>query len=300
MKKIIIMLAAAVMMLPLVSCDKQDKPDPQKEVVMEPAATSDVAQIISFEDAPGENPVYLDLKKDIKYEVLSIEITEGGRYIMRRMPVITDASSIPATKAGGAIEIVVGKLAFIDGKLVCTGELEAVIDFKGGSVTLTIQGGSPKDYPAKFIKGSTGSSTKGVNAARTWGVENSIVNISGSGVSVQAGFKGCDFHEIAQFAKKGGANIDPAKVEGYNISEIIFTGGTTVAISFTGGATFYGTYKLNGNNISCDITSGADDIVGHSASGTLTFPADKKAVLSLSTTVKGYSASVEFELKQIN
>lgn len=300
MKKIIIMLAAAVMMLPIVSCDKQDKPDPQKEVVMEPAATADVAQIISFEDAPGENPVYLDLKKDIKYEVLSIEITEGGRYIMRRMPVITESSSVSATKAGDAIEIVVGKLAFIDGKLVCTGSFVATIEIKTGIATISVEGGSAKSYAAAVTKPAGSGSTQNTNASRTWGVASSIINISGGGIGVQTGFKGCDFHEIAQFAKNAGANLDPEKVAGYSITEIIFTRQKTFSISFSGGATFYGTYQLNGENVSCSITSGASDIVGQSASGTLTFPAKGKAVLSLSTTVKNYSASVEFEMNEIN
>lgn len=299
MKKIIIMLAAAVMMLPLASCNKQDQPAP-KEVVMEPAATTEVAQIISFEDAPGENPVYLDLKKDIKYEVLSIEITEGSRYIMRRKPVITESNSVSATKAGGAIEIVVGKLAFIDGKLVCTGSFVATIEIKTGIATISVEGGSAKSYAAAVTKPAGSGSTQNTNASRTWGVASSIINISGGGIGVQTGFKGCDFHEIAQFAKNAGANLDPEKVAGYSITEIIFTRQKTFSISFSGGATFYGTYQLNGENVSCSITSGASDIVGQSASGTLTFPAKGKAVLSLSTTVKNYSASVEFEMNEID
>lgn len=299
MKKIIIMLAAAVMMLPLASCNKQDQPAP-KEVVMEPAATTEVAQIISFEDAPGENPVYLDLKKDIKYEVLSIEITEGSRYIMRRKPVITESNSVSATKAGGAIEIVVGKLAFIDGKLVCTGSFVATIEIKTGIATISVEGGSAKSYAAAVTKPAGSGSTQNTNASRTWGVASSIINISGGGIGVQTGFKGCDFHEIAQFAKNAGANLDPEKVAGYSITEIIFTRQKTFSISFSGGATFYGTYQLNRENVSCSITSGASDIVGQSASGTLTFPAKGKAVLSLSTTVKNYSASVEFEMNEID
>ena len=171
------------MMLPLASCNKQDQPD-QKEVVMEPAATTEVAQIISFEDAPGENPVYLDLKKDIKYEVLSIEITEGSRYIMRRKPVITESNSVSATKAGGAIEIVVGKLAFIDGKLVCTGSFVATIEIKTGIATISVEGGSAKSYAAAVTKPADSGSTQSTNASRTWEVASSIINISGGGIGV--------------------------------------------------------------------------------------------------------------------
>ena len=299
MKKLIILFAAAAMMLPLASCKKQDQPAP-KEVVMEPAATAEVAQIISFEDAPGENPIYLDLKKKVNYEVLSIEITEGSRCIVRRRPIITESSSIPATKAGGAIEIVVGNLAFIGGKLVCTGSFVATIEIKNGIATISFEGGSAKNYAAAVTKPAPSGSTQNTNASRTWEVASSIINISGGGIGVQTGFKGCDFHEIAQFAKNSGASLDPEKVAGYSITEIIFTQQKTFSISFSGGYTFYGTYQLNGENVSCSITSGALDIVGQSASGTLTFPAKGKAVLSLSTSVKNYSASVEFEMNEID
>ena len=60
MKRILFILAAAVMILPLSSssCKKQD--NPTEDVAMEPAKTADVAKVISFELVSGATPRYLN------------------------------------------------------------------------------------------------------------------------------------------------------------------------------------------------------------------------------------------------
>ena len=86
MKKLVILFAAAVMMLPLaISCKKVDQPT--TDVVMEPAATADVAKVVSFENLPmAQRPTYVTAGST--YEIVSVEFTEGSRYIMRRRPVL--------------------------------------------------------------------------------------------------------------------------------------------------------------------------------------------------------------------
>ncbi|MBR5670469.1 MAG: hypothetical protein IKX11_01275 [Bacteroidales bacterium] len=135
-----------------------------------------------------------------------------------------------------------------------------------------------------------------VNANRTWIVDNTYIKITG-GVNAEAGFKGCDFQEIAQFLKDNGAKIDPSKVAGYKISEMEFTGSGSMNIAFSATSSFYGSYTLSGENITYSfVVINNNDILAASASGKLTFPANKKAELILNTTIGGYNGTVQFSM----
>ena len=305
MKKFLFLLAAAVLVLPIASCDKEEKPGTDtKVVVMEPAATTEVAQIIDFENALGENPIYI--KDDKTYEILSLEFTEDSRYILRRRPVIENAtgdidegSFIPHTKSLTIDEIIIGKFKNVNGKLECQGEFEATIEPKADGATITAKGVKTQNVSAK-IKKAGKNSTEGTNASRTWEVQSCMISVSGKGVNVTAGFNTGDFEEIAKLLELKGVSVSPATLAGYKVKEVIFTGGNTMAITFTGADPFCGTYSLKGDNISYTLTSGGNEIIGTNASGTLTFPKNKEAELTLSLSIKGYSGTIAMQMKQAN
>ena len=70
-------------------------------------------------------------------------------------------------------------------------------------------------------------------------------------------------------------------------------------IQFSNGESFYGSYSLSGENISYNFTVIANkDIINGSASGTLTYPADKKAELVLNTSIDGYNGTIQFNMSQ--
>lgn len=135
-------------------------------------------------------------------------------------------------------------------------------------------------------------------ALRTWTVDFCILEISGNGISLMAGFKGCDIEEIARMAEKNGAKIDFSKIAGYKMSEISLYDNDVLAITFENKEVFYGKYTLNGKNIVYTFTSGGKDLQGKTASGTLTYPAAKEAVLTLKTTINEYSGSIELDMTE--
>jgi len=55
---------------------------------------------------------------------------------------------------------------------------------------------------------------------------------------------------------------------------------------------------LNGEKISYKLTVGSNDLMSASADGTLIFPKDKEAILTLNTSLKGYKGSIEFTMKE--
>ena len=299
MKRILFILAAAALVLPLSSssCQKQDVPTPQ-DVVMEPAKTADVAKVISFELVSGATPRYLN-NEGKEYDVLSIEFTEGSRYILRRRPVITSSSATKALTISN-VEVISGKFTLSCTKYLCHGDFEATVEPKGSDSAVISVNGKTQTAAAQVTATPQTTNSNKTNANRTWKVDNSIISISGQGISLEMGFKGCDLYEVARYAYENGAKVDPSKLSGYSITEIMFTGNNTMTISFTGQPSFYGEYTLNGNNISYRLTVGSNELLQTTANGTLTFPTDGKAILRLNSSLKGYSGSIEFALTEVD
>ena len=296
MKRILFILAAAAMILPLSSssCKKQD--NPTEDVVMKPAKTADVAKVVSFELVSGATPRYIS-KEGKEYDVLSIEFTEDSRYILRRRPVLT-ASSV--TKAESGVEVVTGKFTESGGKYTCQGEFEATVEPKGSDSAVISVNGKTQTAAAQVTATPQTTNSNKTNASRTWKVDNSIISISGTGINLEMGFKGCDLYEVARYAYENGAKVDPSKLAGYAITELMFTGNNTMTISFSGQSSFYGEYTLNGNNITYRLTVGSNELLQTTANGTITFPTDGKATLRLNSSLKGYSGAIEFALTEVN
>lgn len=290
MKKILVLFAAAAMVLPLaIACEPENKPT--KEVVMKAGPTAEDAQLINLTTA--QKPTLQ--RNGETLEIQSIELTEGNRYILVCEPLLV--SSQVSTKAG-RIEVLIDRFnELTDGgkKFRLQGKYNADIQFQGKKLRVT-KDGKTDEYDADS-KPSTTSTTAATNAARTWKVDDCFLKITGK-LNIESGFKGCDLQEIAKFLQSNNVKIDPSQFAGYKLETMSFTGAGTIAFAFSSAA-FYGSYKLNGENISYSFTAiSKSDIINASASGTLTFPADKKAVLQVSTTIDGYSGYIEFNLSQ--
>lgn len=293
MKKLFILLAAAALMLPLASCHKDPGKDKDQPVEMKPAATADVAKVVSFESAPAEKkPTYS--RGNVIYEMISIEFTEANRYILKGKPV--------ATKAGNSdVEILTGPYTEKNGTYQCTGDFSGTVTVSGNGSNKDVTvntGGEEQKTTGNVSAPSTGSSDK-TNASRTWKVVNCVVAVSGNGLSVNKGFTGCNMEEIAKYIKSNGGDINPDILAGYNVSEILFTGSNTVVISFTNAPDFGGSYTLNGENFSMTLEVGGNDLVNQKATGSLSFPADGKAEFSLMMSFKGYTGGIDFSLTEV-
>ena len=134
---------------------------------------------------------------------------------------------------------------------------------------------------------------------RTWTVDYCILNVSGGGISIMAGFKGCDIEEMAKMAERNGAEFDVSKVAGYKVTNIELYDNNVLAVNFENKDVFYGNLVINGKNITYTFISGGKDLKDVSASGTMTSPAPKNTVLILSATVKEYSGSIELNLIEV-
>lgn len=153
--------------------------------------------------------------------------------------------------------------------------------------------------------GGNGGNTEPVSpvanakVVRTWTVDYCILNVSGGGISIMAGFKGCDIEEMARMAERNGAEFDVSKVAGYKVTNIELYDNNVLAVNFENKEVFYGNLAIAGKNVTYTFISGGKDLKDVSASGTMTSPAPKNTVLILSATVKEYSGSIEFDLIEV-
>lgn len=153
--------------------------------------------------------------------------------------------------------------------------------------------------------GGNGGNSEPVNpvanakVVRTWTVDYCILNVSGGGISIMAGFKGCDIEEMARMAERNGAEFDVSKVAGYKVTNIELYDNNVLAVNFENKEVFYGNLAIAGKNVTYSFISGGKDLKDVSASGTMTSPAPKNTVLILSATVKEYSGSIEFNLIEV-
>ena len=153
--------------------------------------------------------------------------------------------------------------------------------------------------------GGNGGNTEPVSpvanakVVRTWTVDYCILNVSGGGISIMAGFKGCDIEEMARMAERNGAEFDVSKVAGYKVTNIELYDNKVLAVNFENKEVFYGNLAIAGKNVTYTFISGGKDLKDVSASGTMTSPAPKNTVLILSATVKEYSGSIEFNLIEV-
>jgi len=293
MKKLVMLVAAAAMILPLVSSCEKDKPEVEEDVVMEPAATADDAKLISFESNLDSAPI---LNNDDKtYKFISIEFTEDSRYILVRQ-LVAEAE----TKAWGSdISVLIGSFTKENSNTYSlSGDFSGKVEISSNNVTVIVNGESQTSNAniTDTVKGTQ----EQTNANRSWIVKSCIVKITGKGVSIEKSFSGCDFYEIGKYVKDNGVNYDPSKLSGYNIEEIIFTGQNTMILIFTQADDFYGTYTLSGKNIRYVLSMGGTDLMNASASGTLDFPSEGKAKLSLNVAFNNYSGTIEYDLRAKN
>lgn len=305
MKKYLILLAALALMLPVVSCKKDPKPNEEEPVEMKPAATADVAKKVSFASKPDDSkPVYA--VGDKKFKILSIEFTESARFVLLR-------ERAEGTKADNDVEVITGSYTENNGKYTCTsddaGQFNATVEAANNgssanvSITTTNSDGQQETTTTQGdVTPTTSGSTEQTNAARTWKVNNTLVHITGNGVSIEMGFNGCDFKAIAEYAASNGVkDLDPKKFQGYSVTSFIFTGNSTMTICLAGVSDLYGTYNLRGENFSYTVTAGGatNEFLNANASGTLIFPKDAQAELTVSQTFKGYTADVTFYLNEV-
>lgn len=298
-KQIAILSLALLALMPAVfSCNKQPSgSDTTQEIVMPDPATKAAAKTVEFK--AGNLPKYEDTQAS--YEVLSIEFTEGGRYIMKRR--------VTAVKSKvGDIEIIVGMYTESNGNYNMSGVGTVNVSTDNKTVEWKPSGDQNKDNQTTTeanVKKTTTTGTDESNLARTWRVENCKLTVTGNNVAIERGFSGLNLEEIAKYAAENGVSQLKNKLDrfvGYNVANILFTGDKTFCISFTGANAIEGAYNLNTSSkkFSYDFSSSDNSFFHGTGSGGYEFTGTTKAYVSMSLSLEGYNGTLEMNLAQAN
>lgn len=296
MKKFFIILAAAALLVPAVSsCNKDNTPKTAPSSIKAPA----LAEFQTKLEFSKEEGKALIVPKD-EVSITSIELTKSGKFIVEKKP-LEGKEFIEIGKYQVASKASVGSYT-LDG----IGTIKIEQDGASFKVTLSANG-ETSEAVATEVSNSNPSGAFAL-AFQDWKVNNTTINVSGSGIPAVSGtYQGCDIPKIAKDIKDKGISVDEriyAALDGFVIKSISLTEFNTFAISFTGKDPFVG--KVSGFNAADGTFNYKFDYYANN----LVVAADAKVALfwktaSLGLTIEGnvnynddktYKASVSFDL----
>lgn len=292
------LLFVALLSVLAFACNKPDNGGGSKDVVMPDPATKNVAKVVEFKT--NELPKYE--KSNVLYDVLSVEFTEGSRYIMK-----CRVTEVKSPKIGD-IEILVGGYTESNGSYNMNGVGTLNVSSDNKTVEWKPAGsenqGNQKTTEAS-VKKVTTNSPDASNISRTWKVDDCLVKVQGSDFSIKKTFTGLNLEEIAKYASENGVNQLKNKLDrfvGYNVSNVIFTGDNTLCIAFTGANGIEGSYNMNtaSKTFTYSFSDSSNSFFHGNGNGTYDFPADKKATVVMNVNLEGYSGSLEMNMSQVN
>ena len=312
MKKVSFFLLAASLLL-AAACNKEGG---QEEIVFPDPATKDVAVNIQFNkgeklkvtlpDRSNPNdPNSVKTGVMVETDVLSIDLTEGNRYVLY----IGDVE----TKAAGSQYAAVwtGHYTYAGGRYKMDGFGELSIEndseclFQPVSVRAGEWTGTRLPVTVTPIKAN---GTIALNLARNWKVNSTYIKIEGgkNSISVSRNYDGCDLSKIAGDLKAKGAPLsdeDVAELSKYNLKEITFIGNNKLVMNLQGPKSFYGNWYVSGTSFNWELNDG-NEIIANKVSGTVSFPGKGMALLVVSAglTAEGenYTGTVEFSLSPVS
>ena len=289
MKKFVFFTAIAAALLAVSSC--KEKPIDNPEVLPAPANASYAKKLIL---------------EDNDENIESIELTEGGRYIITLL--VDNPSNSAPTKAGGkSVKHLIGTYTVEGNTFTLKGWGSITID--ANILTIILENG--KTFKVGFTVGAQapGSNSNDfyTTIARSWKVDNSRVSVNADGQTVTVTKPGCDLPSVAAELANKGVKIDPSRAAGYVVKEVTFTKSKTFSVSFTGQPAFVGDFDLKADNTftyNFDGVSG-NDFFNASSNGSVNYVAeDQQLVLSVSAVIKNvdntktYSGSVTLYMSE--
>jgi len=261
-------------------------------------------------------------------EFLSIEFTEGGKYIITLIEV--------EAKKVGDLSYLTGTYETNDGTSYnLTGDTAS--DFTGTitvetsqenpeEVTVTVEGtttttvvdegtGEEKDVVVT-VSGTDESATEqetieetdlNVTLARTWKVDRVSIFADVNGATVSVTRNDCDLPALAkELNQKGKLGIEESKLDGFVVKDIIFTRAKTFAIEFSGQEPFVGEFELSPEGTFHYEFSGSvgNSVLSAKADGKVEWNAEDKQLEftikpELSGASKGYKGTVFFYLSEL-
>lgn len=288
MKKSLMWACLAALMLPLVSCNKNNEQQKAKTPAT-PAAFTQYAQKL----------VIKDKNNDLAIE--SIEFTEAGRYLI---------ASRVVTKANDPEELVYTSGTYqVNGNTYnLNGYGTVVVD--GSQITITPEGESPVTVEATAVPPMETTELT-TSICKVWKVDKVDMNISGGDIREGAAgvmVNGCNLYQIVnQLNSNYGLNVDPEPVKGMEVKCISITHQGTLIIEFTDAAQFQpfvADFELSGNAFEYEFTGNQEgnDIFNSHAKGSVNPKSDGSLWLEITATVesegKTYQGSVTFVMSE--
>lgn len=287
MKKLVYFTVIAAALLAASSC--QEKPIDQPEVLPAPANAANAKKLVLSDNA-------LNIK--------SIEFTEAGRYLIAFLEV-APVSSAPTKAAGDMLSYLTGSYTVSGNTYKLQGFGSVTID--GNGVTVNPDNGTQINTTFSDATQNPGSDIY-TTVARTWKVDNSRITVNADGKNVTVTKPGCDLPSVAAELVQKGVKINPDRVAGYTVKDVIFTKSKTFAVEFTGQNPFVGEFDLKADNtFSYDFEGNSgNDFFNASSNGSVNYVAEDNqlvfsvnAVLKNSDGSKTYSGTVTMYMSEV-
>lgn len=291
MKKLLMMAAALTV---LFACNKENN-STKNIPTLHPTPKADYAIML-------EIPNHSLLASEVK----TIEFTGEGNYMME-LPLKKGA---PAASVED-VEVVVGQFNATevdkDSKL---NVLYEIVDKEGCSVSFE-KPTKANEIQVTFTwngKTVTGIAnilspmvqtlfTMAIN--RQWSIEETDLNVEGSGVKFGKIYKGCDLQAIAGDLKEQGININASKLSGHTVKSVEFTWYGSLKIEFTGAPAYYGNFGSFSDNGGFSYTfhgeNAGDAIISGTSTGSVSFNNKQQPVLMLRSKVKDENNGKEYD-----
>ncbi|MBP3256389.1 MAG: hypothetical protein J6M23_00100 [Bacteroidales bacterium] len=218
--------------------------------------------------------------------IVSIELSESGLYVVGRATAGTDLDYSTGTYT------VQGKIYSLQGF--------GTLEFDNGkagdvSVKITTPGGGAQTVSATFRK-----ATESNPLYRTWTIEKTRVNIH-AWVNASADFPGCNFYDIAKFARDSGHDAPSDLAPDFAVKSLTFTGTNTVFLVYTDNTLDLCEFSLSGNTVSYSWDHDKVKFTFVSSKAQVEY-VDGKCLLSVDTKIQNSttSVSVTFVLTPLN
>ena len=308
MKRILYLIAAAALLMP-VACNPADKPDSGSDVKLPAPATREVAQKIEF--AATDRLTIDDASGKVIKTVYAIEFADANRAIITTT---TPDLSVSGTKALSARKFEVRDFVLKDSKTFEVANFGTVSINDGKVVNIKLKADNRVDV--KAADGETFTTDKATitkaaeianlfmaNAARTWKVNSTILEVKTSDGAIKETFTGgCDLPKIAKFAADHGVDALKNKLsqfDGYVVKEILFTGSNSFCISFTGADAFCGSVNMKNDGTFTFNFEDGNTFFNASGTGSVEFTKDGKMNVSVNANIEGYSGTLKMNCSEV-
>lgn len=296
MKKLLMMAAALTV---LFACHKENN-SRENIPALNPTPKADYAIML-------EVPNHSLLAAEVK----TIEFTGDGNF-MFELPLKKESGSGSAsTESTKDVEVVTGQfnatevdkdskinvLYEIVDKPDCSVSFEKPTKANEIQVTFTWNGKTVTGVANILSPMAMTLFTSAIN--RQWGIEETDLNVEGSGVKFGKIYKGCDLQAIAGDLKEQGININASKLSGHTVKSVEFTWYGSLKIEFTGAPAYYGNFGSFSDNGAFSYTfhgeNAGDAIISGSSTGSVSFNTKQQPVLMLRSKVKDENNGKEYD-----